>query len=76
MGPILSETVRKAGAGKPRGGPPEPPMARAPGVDHVSPLRRMRELSEYAKQLGAFLILVVVQSTAILLFKLCQEGGK
>ena len=51
-------------------------MARAPGVDHVSPLRRMRELSEYAKQLGAFLILVVVQSTAILLFKLCQEGGK
>ena len=34
-------------------------------------------LSEYAKQLGAFLILVVVQSAAILLFKLCQDkNGK
>ncbi|KAL1526182.1 hypothetical protein AB1Y20_014910 [Prymnesium parvum] len=36
----------------------------------------MPELTEYAKQVGAFFILVVVQSTAILLFKLCQEGGK
>jgi len=36
----------------------------------------MRELSDYAKQLGAFVVLVVVQSTAILLFKLCQEGGR
>jgi len=34
------------------------------------------EYSNYAKQLGAFLVLVVVQSMAILLFKLCQEGGK
>ena len=33
-------------------------------------------LSNYAKQLGSFLTLVVVQSTAILLFKLCQVGGK
>lgn len=32
-------------------------------------------MSEYAKQLGAFVILVVVQSTAILLFKVCQVGG-
>ena len=33
-------------------------------------------LSHYAKQLGAFTILVVVQATAILLFKLCQQDGK
>jgi UDP-sugar transporter A1/2/3 len=33
-------------------------------------------LSEYGKQLGAFSILVIVQSFAILLFKLCQVGGK
>lgn len=33
-------------------------------------------LSEYAKQLGAFVTLVVVQSMAILLFKLCQQDGK
>lgn len=33
-------------------------------------------LGEYAKQLGSFTILVVVQSTAILLFKLCQRDGK
>jgi len=33
-------------------------------------------LSEYAKQLGAFSILVIVQSFAILLFKLCQQDGK
>ena len=33
-------------------------------------------LSEYAQQLGAFSILVVVQSFAILLFKLCQQDGK
>ena len=32
--------------------------------------------THYAEQLGAFLILVVVQSFAILLFKLCQEDGK
>ena len=32
-------------------------------------------LSAYAQQLGAFVTLVVVQSTAILLFKLCQVGG-
>ena len=31
-------------------------------------------LSAYAQQLGAFVTLVVVQSTAILLFKLCQVG--
>lgn len=31
---------------------------------------------KYAEQLGAFLVLVVVQSTAILLFKLCQKDGK
>ena len=30
----------------------------------------------YAQQLGAFFTLVVVQSTAILLFKLCQQDGK
>ena len=36
----------------------------------------MAKLSEYGKQLGAFTILVVVQSFAILLFKLCQVGGK
>ena len=36
----------------------------------------MAALSEYAKQLGAFSILVVVQSFAILLFKLCQKDGK
>ena len=29
-------------------------------------------LSAYAQQLGAFVTLVAVQSTAILLFKLCQ----
>eukprot|EP00900_Chrysochromulina_parva_P017430 jgi/Chrpa1/25689/Chrysochromulina_OHIO_Genome00016289-RA len=33
-------------------------------------------LTEYAKQLGAFMTLVVVQATAILLFKLCQNDGK
>ena len=33
-------------------------------------------LSEYFKQLASFTILVVVQSTAILLFKLCQRDGK
>ena len=36
----------------------------------------MVALSEYAKQLGAFSILVVVQSFAILLFKLCQKDGR
>ena len=35
-----------------------------------------QDLTEYAKQLGAFVILVVVQATAILLFKLCQQDGK
>ena len=34
------------------------------------------DAKKYMEQLGAFLILVVVQSTAILLFKVCQEGGK
>ena len=33
-------------------------------------------LGEYTKQLASFTILVVVQSTAILLFKLCQHDGK
>jgi UDP-sugar transporter A1/2/3 len=33
-------------------------------------------MNEYAKQIGSFSILVVVQSTAILLFKLCQTDGK
>jgi hypothetical protein len=33
------------------------------------------ELSHYAKQLGAFFTLVVVQAAAILLFKLCQQNG-
>ena len=33
-------------------------------------------LTEYAKQLGAFMTLVVVQAMAILLFKLCQNDGK
>ena len=32
-------------------------------------------LSLYAQQLGSFFVLVCVQSTAILLFKLCQVGG-
>ena len=33
-------------------------------------------LSEYMQQVGAFFVLVVVQSAAILLFKLCQQNGK
>ena len=36
----------------------------------------MDAMTEYAKQLGAFVVLVVVQSAAILLFKLCQQHGK
>lgn len=36
----------------------------------------MAEPSGYAMQIGAFCILVVVQSAAILLFKLCQQDGK
>ena len=36
----------------------------------------MFALTEYAKQLGAFMTLVVVQAMAILLFKLCQNDGK
>jgi UDP-sugar transporter A1/2/3 len=35
----------------------------------------MAELSHYTMQVGSFFILVAVQSTAILLFKLCQVGG-
>ena len=33
-------------------------------------------LGEYTKQVGSFTILVIVQSTAILLFKLCQQNGR
>jgi len=33
-------------------------------------------VSEYFKQLGSFVTLVVVQAMAILLFKLCQHDGK
>jgi len=36
----------------------------------------MSGLGLYAKQLGAFVTLVIVQATAILLFKLCQQNGK
>ena len=35
----------------------------------------MPEFSHYTLQLGSFFILVAVQSTAILLFKLCQQAG-
>ena len=34
------------------------------------------EVGLYVKQLGAFVTLVIVQATAILLFKLCQQNGK
>jgi len=40
------------------------------------PLFSLQALSAYAKQLAAFMVLVVVQATAILLFKLCQRDGK
>jgi len=40
------------------------------------PLLLLQALSAYAKQLAAFMVLVVVQATAILLFKLCQQDGK
>uniref|UniRef100_A0A7S2DQJ9 Sugar phosphate transporter domain-containing protein n=1 Tax=Haptolina brevifila TaxID=156173 RepID=A0A7S2DQJ9_9EUKA len=36
----------------------------------------MSSVELYVKQLGAFVTLVIVQATAILLFKLCQQNGK